>query len=267
MENAPDAAIVSIISKLLSDLVSRNDQLPLVATQVTPFHSSKPPAISVKCYLEDRILKYGGCSEETFILALIYMDQVVQFNPDFVISSLNVHRLLITAIMLASKFFDDVYYNNAYYARVGGISNSEVNSLEMEMLRMISFSLFVSQEQYTEYRGSLYSHVQPEPVPALRASTSSSCAAATATTVGHGLAGAAGNIGSCGLTPSSGAGILEGASGANGATLFQGQCCDTGAFEHDPESTHEPPVPQQRHHHQAPSCESQSNTVEDAMVD
>ena len=101
------------------------------------------------------ILKYAGCSEETFILALIYMDQVVQFNPEFVISSLNVrsctadgtsrrmmlmtisecaglfcrlqvHRLLITAIMLASKFFDDVYYNNAYYARVGGISNSEV---------------------------------------------------------------------------------------------------------------------------------------------
>ena len=28
--------------------------------------------------------------------------------------------------MLASKFFDDVYYNNAYYARVGGISNAEV---------------------------------------------------------------------------------------------------------------------------------------------
>jgi hypothetical protein len=30
------------------------------------------------------------------------------------------------SIMLASKFFDDVYYNNAYYARVGGISNVEV---------------------------------------------------------------------------------------------------------------------------------------------
>ena len=56
------------------------------------------------------------------------MDQVVQFNPDFVISSLNVHRLLITSIMLASKFFDDGYYNNAYYARVGGISNSEVRA-------------------------------------------------------------------------------------------------------------------------------------------
>jgi len=151
--------VCTVISRLLTDLVARNDMLPLVPTHVTPFHSSKPPTISVKNYLEDRILKYAGCSEETFILALIYMDQVVQFNPDFVICSLNVHRLLITSIMLASKFFDDVYYNNAYYARVGGISNAEVNSLEMEMLRMISFSLFVQPEQYERYRCSLYSHV------------------------------------------------------------------------------------------------------------
>eukprot|EP00316_Scyphosphaera_apsteinii_P012654 CAMPEP_0119311980 /NCGR_PEP_ID=MMETSP1333-20130426/24586_1 /TAXON_ID=418940 /ORGANISM="Scyphosphaera apsteinii, Strain RCC1455" /LENGTH=219 /DNA_ID=CAMNT_0007316501 /DNA_START=53 /DNA_END=712 /DNA_ORIENTATION=+ len=153
--------ITAVISKLLTELVARNDQLPLQPAQVTPFHSSKPPAISVKSYLEDRILKYAGCSEETFILALIYMDQVVQFNPEFVISSLNVHRLLITSIMLASKFFDDVYYNNAYYARVGGISNAEVNSLEMEMLRMISFSLFVQPDQYERYRCSLYQHVAP----------------------------------------------------------------------------------------------------------
>jgi len=158
--------IVVVISKLLTDLVARNDQLPLSPTQVTPFHSSKPPTISVKSYLEDRILKYAGCSEETFILALIYMDQVVQFNPEFVISSLNVHRLLITSIMLASKFFDDVYYNNAYYARVGGISNIEVNSLEMEMLRMISFSLFVQSDQYERYRCSLYSHMVPASVEA-----------------------------------------------------------------------------------------------------
>ena len=101
----------------------------------------------------------------------VWKTQVVQFNPDFVISSLNVHRLLITAIMLASKFFDDVYYNNAYYARVGGISNSEVNSLEMEMLRMISFSLFVQPDQYERYRGSLYSHVSSPTQPGLPAGT------------------------------------------------------------------------------------------------
>lgn len=41
----------------------------------------------------------------------------------------------------------------------------QVNSLEMEMLRMISFSLFVQPEQYERYRGSLYSHVRLANVP------------------------------------------------------------------------------------------------------
>jgi len=35
----------------------------------------------------------------------------------------------------------------------------------MEMLRMISFSLFVQPEQYERYRGSLYSHVRLANVP------------------------------------------------------------------------------------------------------
>lgn len=28
------------------------------------------------------------------------------------------HRVLITAVMLAAKFFDDQYFNNLYYAKV-----------------------------------------------------------------------------------------------------------------------------------------------------
>ena len=30
----------------------------------------------------------------------------------------NLARLLVTSVMLAVKFFDDVYYSNAYYAKV-----------------------------------------------------------------------------------------------------------------------------------------------------
>jgi Cyclin len=32
---------------------------------------------------------------------------------------LNVHRLLLTGVLLAAKLMDDHYYNNAYYAKVG----------------------------------------------------------------------------------------------------------------------------------------------------
>jgi hypothetical protein len=30
---------------------------------------------------------------------------------------LNVHRLLITGVLLAAKLMDDNYFNNAYYAK------------------------------------------------------------------------------------------------------------------------------------------------------
>ena len=46
--------------------------------------------------------------------------------------------------MLASKFFDDVYYNNAYYARVGGISN-----IEARPNKIILTSYFLHPTSYT----------------------------------------------------------------------------------------------------------------------
>lgn len=51
------------------------------------------------------------------MLGLIYMDRFIQRN-DFALTSLNVHRVAITSVMVAAKFFDDQYYNNAYYAKV-----------------------------------------------------------------------------------------------------------------------------------------------------
>lgn len=33
------------------------------------------------------------------------------------LGSLEAVRLLVTSVMLAVKFFDDVYYSNAYYAK------------------------------------------------------------------------------------------------------------------------------------------------------
>lgn len=42
----------------------------------------------------------------------------MQDDPALQLSSLNVHRLAITAILLAVKLMDDNYYNNTYYAKV-----------------------------------------------------------------------------------------------------------------------------------------------------
>jgi len=121
------------------------------------FHALRIPCISLKEYLE-RIANYSGCSSECLVLALVYIDRIIQSSQHFVVNSYCVHRLLITSIMSAAKFFDDHYYNNAYYAKVGGVAPSEMNALEVEFLFMLNFDLFVTTETYKQYYDELWNH-------------------------------------------------------------------------------------------------------------
>lgn len=148
-------AVVTVLAAVLERLVKSNAHVPN-GDNVTKFHALKAPAISIEQYLE-RIHKYASCSTECFILALIYIDRLIQRN-NFILSELNVHRVCVTAILLAAKFFDDAYYNNAYYAKVGGVLVSEMNGLEVEFLFRINFSLHVTPEVFVKYQDELISH-------------------------------------------------------------------------------------------------------------
>lgn len=43
------------------------------------------------------------------------------------------------------------HYNNAFYARVGGVTNAELNRLEMELLFMLDFGVVVSSRMFESY--------------------------------------------------------------------------------------------------------------------
>jgi hypothetical protein len=119
--------------------------------RVTRFHAIRVPQLSIAEYLT-RISTYFQCSNECFVLALVYIDRIVKQHPDFSISVLNIHRLLVTSVMLAAKFFDDVYYSNSYYAKVGGVRTPELNALEASFLRLIDWRLYVFPAEYDQYR-------------------------------------------------------------------------------------------------------------------
>jgi len=162
MESTPEQqaegmAVVRVLAAVLDRLVSANAPLAQADPgQVTKFHALKAPGIGILQYLE-RIHKYASCSTECFILALIYIDRLIQRN-NFLLTDLNVHRVVITAVLLAAKFFDDAYYNNAYYAKVGGVLVSEMNGLEVEFLFRINFSLHVQTDVFNKYRAELVAH-------------------------------------------------------------------------------------------------------------
>lgn len=100
------------------------------------------------------------------MLALVYIDRLI-VKGGFELTSLNVHRVIITSVLLAAKFFDDTYYNNAYFAKVGGVPCNEVNALELEMLFFIGFHLHVPTALYEKYFITLAGHcfVPPEHAP------------------------------------------------------------------------------------------------------
>jgi len=156
-EAAEGSILVKVLAAVLERLVNSNTSIARSDPgQVTKFHALKAPGIGVEAYLE-RVQKYASCSNECFILALIYIDRLIERN-NFLLTELNVHRVVITAILLAAKFFDDAYYNNAYYAKVGGVLVSELNGLEVDFLFRINFSLHASPDVFQKYKAELVAH-------------------------------------------------------------------------------------------------------------
>ncbi|XP_051115339.1 cyclin-U1-1 [Andrographis paniculata] len=147
--------VLSVVSEVLEKLVARNDQLSGGAGKsprppLNAFQGVRAPAISLGKYAE-RIYKYTSCSPSCFVVGFVYIDRLVHKHPDSLVVSLNVHRLLVTSVMVASKMLDDAHYNNAFYARVGGVSNVELNRLELELLFLLDFGVTVSSRVFESY--------------------------------------------------------------------------------------------------------------------
>ncbi|XP_022155727.1 cyclin-U4-1-like [Momordica charantia] len=148
--------LITFLSSVLQRVAESNDHLDsAIETQKSSaFHGLTRPGISLHSYLE-RILKYANCSNSCFIVAYVYLDRFAQRQPLLPINSYNVHRLLITSVLVAAKFMDDRCYNNAFYARVGGISTTEINFLEVDFLFGLGFHLNVTPNTFHTYCSSL----------------------------------------------------------------------------------------------------------------
>ncbi|KAM1069819.1 hypothetical protein ACFX13_001740 [Malus domestica] len=144
--------MIAFMSSILERVSNSNDlNRRLELTQkLSVFHSLTTPTISIHSYLQ-RIFKYADCSPSCFVVAYVYLDRFTQMQPLLPIDSFSVHRLLITSVLVSAKFMDDNYYNNAYYARVGGISTQEMNLLEVDFLFGLGFQMNVTPVTYYTY--------------------------------------------------------------------------------------------------------------------
>ncbi|KAF2811661.1 cyclin-domain-containing protein [Mytilinidion resinicola] len=159
-----------LISDMLMELVRLNDGIPLQDGQLTRFHSRAPPGISVRDYL-NRLIVHATLPPPILLSMVYYVDKLCALYPAFTISSLTVHRFLITAATVAAKGLSDSFWTNSLYARVGGVSVRELALLELEFLRRLDWKIVPKPEVLVDYykglveRGEGYT-MDREPEPA-----------------------------------------------------------------------------------------------------
>ncbi|KIM91958.1 hypothetical protein PILCRDRAFT_28289, partial [Piloderma croceum F 1598] len=139
-----------LIGDMLERLMTHNDRIPLSPESLTRFHSRSAPNITVLDYLK-RIVRFTNVEKSCLLLTLHYIDQICTRMPLFTLSSLTCHRFIISAIAVASKGLCDTFCTNNLYAKVGGITVTELNMLEREFLQAIDWRLTCTREVLQEY--------------------------------------------------------------------------------------------------------------------
>ncbi|KAI3652322.1 hypothetical protein MP228_003625 [Amoeboaphelidium protococcarum] len=145
--------IEQVVADALQQLCDCNDNTPVTQESLTRFHSRAPPQISILSYIK-RIVQFSSLEKSVLLMMLIYIDRICSSSASppkrFRVSSLTVHRFIIACVTVTAKALCDSYCTNTHYARVGGISTSELNSLEMEFLLLTDWSLYIDNDEVQE---------------------------------------------------------------------------------------------------------------------
>ena len=119
------------------------------------FDSQFLPDVTISDYLK-RIVQYSNCSTEVIIQSLIHISRISRDKSQISVNSISIHRLLLTAILCTAKFFDDVYFNNISFSKMGGIPLNELNSLEIEFLALINFEFLIDYDNYIGFYNTMF---------------------------------------------------------------------------------------------------------------
>ena len=89
--------------------------------------------------------------KEVIILSLIYIERLI-FNTGLLLNSRNWRRILLTAMIIASKIWDDNSFENSHFSQVfANLGVGEINTLERIFLELINYKVYVKQSEYFKY--------------------------------------------------------------------------------------------------------------------
>lgn len=84
------------------------------------------------------------------MLSLILIDRFCEMNS-VLLTAYNIHRILFVSVLISVKYNEDIFYDNVFYAELGGVSLKELNTIENTFIDMINFNLYVDSTIYEKY--------------------------------------------------------------------------------------------------------------------
>eukprot|EP00830_Metopus_es_P001266 TRINITY_DN110_c0_g2_i1.p1 TRINITY_DN110_c0_g2~~TRINITY_DN110_c0_g2_i1.p1 ORF type:complete len:212 (+),score=22.03 TRINITY_DN110_c0_g2_i1:2-637(+) len=153
----PLSPIQETIPKILLGYTNSSKTLEKSKYTQLLYTSTILPAISLRDYVQ-RLATYANLTDEALLSAIMYIDR--GFNSKgAAITEFELHRLLFTSCVVSMKFLFDDFFDNEYYAEIGGITLTEMNLLEKDFLNRLDFRLMVTKKDFRRYRKGILNYI------------------------------------------------------------------------------------------------------------
>jgi hypothetical protein len=114
------------------------------------FYSKHPPPISLEDYLM-RIHKFCPMSTAVYLATSYYIHKLAVDERAIPVTRRNCHRLLLAGLRVAMKALEDLSYPHSRFAKVGGVSESELARLEISFCFLTNFEFKTSKETLLDH--------------------------------------------------------------------------------------------------------------------
>ena len=66
-----------------------------------------------------------------------------------------IYRIILSSLVIGIKLNEDHYFDNLFYAKVGGVTKKEINAIEYEFLAKVNFNVYINDNLYYKYHNYL----------------------------------------------------------------------------------------------------------------
>ena len=148
---SPEAGPTEPFPIIGSDIESLEVQYGAI---VRKFYSKIPPPIPLEEYLM-RLHRYCPMSTAVYLATSLYLFRLAVVEKIIPITGRNVHRLLLGGLRIAMKALEDRSYPHKRFAKIGGVSESELGRLEVSFCFLTNFDLKVDEKMLLQQAISL----------------------------------------------------------------------------------------------------------------